>query len=255
MTTQSWQLYHAIDAVVFDCDATLSRIEGIDVLAKANGVAEQVRLLTEQAMAETGLSGDIYNQRLALVKPTAQQLATLGDEYYAHLTPDVDRVIQALQQLHKVVYVISAGIQRAVEDFAEHLNIPKENVFAVDVYFDNAGHYSGYETQSPMTRQRGKREVVEKLKQQHPCILHIGDGMNDVEAATVVERFIGYGGAYFRKNIAALCDFYITSQSITPLLPLTLTMEEANNLNAAGKKAYEQGLYHIENGEVLIKLQ
>jgi len=255
MTTHSWQLSHPIDAIVFDCDATLSQIEGIDALAKANGVEERIRLLTEEAMEKTGLNETIYAQRLDLVKPTAVQLSALGDEYYAHLTLDVDRVIQVFQRLNKSVYVISAGIQSAVESFVANLNIPKENVFAVAVYFDNRGNYSGYDAESPMTCQHGKREVVEKLKQQHPHMLHVGDGMNDVEAATVVDRFVGYGGAYFRRHIAWLCDFYITSQSVTPLLPLTLTAEEENNLDASGKKAYEQGLYHIDNGEVLIKLQ
>lgn len=255
MAIQSWHLKHTIDAIVFDCDATLSQIEGIDALAKVNGVEEQVRLLTEEAMEKTGLNSEIYRQRLELVRPTASQLAALGDDYYAHLTPDVDRVIQAFQRLHKSVYVISAGIQSAVESLAARLNIPKENVFAVAVYVDDNGNYSGYDANSPMTRQHGKREVVEALKKKHPHMLHIGDGMNDVEAAAIVERFVGYGGSYFRRHIASLCDFYITSQSITPLLPLTLTLEESENLNASGKKAYEQGLYHIDNGEVLIKLK
>jgi len=255
MTTQPVHLAQPIDAIVFDCDATLSQIEGIDFLAKANGVGEQVRLLTEEAMEKTGLSSDIYRQRLDLVKPTAQQLAALGDEYYTHLTPDVDRVIQAFQRLNKSVYVISAGIQSAVEVFAQRLNIPQENVFAVAVYSNSNGSYKGYDFNSPMTRQHGKCEVVEALKKRHPHMLHVGDGMNDVEAAAIVDRFVGYGGSYFRKHIASLCDFYITSQSITPLLPLTLTAEENEYLDVAGKKAYEQGLYHIDNGEVLIKLK
>lgn len=50
MAIQSWHLKHTIDAIVFDCDATLSQIEGIDGLAKVNGVEERVRLLTEEAM-------------------------------------------------------------------------------------------------------------------------------------------------------------------------------------------------------------
>jgi phosphoserine phosphatase len=38
MLTKNWQLQHPLDAVVFDCDGTLSQIEGIDALAEKNDV-------------------------------------------------------------------------------------------------------------------------------------------------------------------------------------------------------------------------
>ena len=253
MTTHTWQLDHPIDAVVFDCDATLSQIEGIDALAKMGGVEKEVQLLTEEAMAKTGVSTSIYRKRLDLVQPTQEQLAQLGDIYYTNLTPDVDHVIASFQALSKPVYVISAGIQQPVEDFAVRLNIPKENIFAVTVYFNAEGHYTDYDHHSPMTRQHGKCEIIEKIKQQHPRVVHIGDGMNDVEAAPVVDRFIGYGGAYFRKNIAKLCDFYVTSQSLTPVLPLILTPEESQSLPQSAHSFYEKGLNYIKDGNVLMK--
>lgn len=106
-----------------------------------------------------------------------------------------------------------------------------------------------------MTRQHGKCEIVEKIKQQHPRIVHIGDGMNDVEAATVVERFIGYGGAYFRQNIATLCDFYVASQSLAPVLPLILTSQESESLPASAHPFYEKGLNYIRDGNVLVKAE
>ena len=33
--------------------------------------------------------------------------------------------------------------------------------------------------------------------------------MNDLEAANLVERFIGYGGAYYRHHIYEVFYFYI----------------------------------------------
>ena len=44
----TFQLADPVDAIVFDCDGTLSLIEGIAVLAHANGVGEHVRELTER---------------------------------------------------------------------------------------------------------------------------------------------------------------------------------------------------------------
>src|SRR3990167_3331143 len=252
MTTYPWQLIHPIDAVIFDCDATLSQIEGINVLAEMNGVKEAVHLLTEEAMDKTGITREIYKKRLDLVRPNSTQLSGLGKHYYDHVTPDVDHVIHIFQRLNKTVYVISAGIQKAVVDFAAQLNIPSPNIFAVDIYFDKNGEYADYDHESPMARQGGKREVIQHLKSKHKHILHIGDGMNDVEAADVVTRFVGYGGAYFREHIASLCDFYIKSRSVTPVLPLTLTAVEVSTLTGAAKKYYENGLHRMQRGEVMI---
>lgn len=247
-----WQLPAPIDAIVFDCDATLSQIEGIDVLAKENGVERDVHLLTEEAMGKTGVTEKIYEQRLDLVKPTVKQLARLGAMYYDHLTPDVGRLINVFHHLNKSVFVISAGIQAAVENFAGRLGIPAQNVFAVDVYFDENGRYAEFDHHSPMTKRYGKCEVIEKLKEKYPRILSVGDGINDVETASVVTRFVGYGGAKFRDHIANLCHYYIASASLLPIFPLTITKKESNKLSTKMSAVYDEGLQYIEEGAVLI---
>src|SRR4051812_47754308 len=73
-----------IDAIIFDCDGTLSHIEGIDELAKENGVGEQGVKLTEEAMGRSGMSPELYEHRLNLVLPTAAQVDTLGQLYFQH---------------------------------------------------------------------------------------------------------------------------------------------------------------------------
>ena len=84
MTSPSWQLDNPISAIVFDCDSTLSSIDGIDFLAKNNGVGEAVKLLTRDAMGSMGLSPAIYQQRLDLVIPRREQVYALGHQYFAH---------------------------------------------------------------------------------------------------------------------------------------------------------------------------
>ena len=253
MVPLNWQLPTPLDAIIFDCDGTLSQIEGINYLAAKNGVESKVRLLTEKAMSETGITADIYKKRLDLVRPTASQVATVGAAYYAHLSPEADQVITILQQLNKTIYVVSAGIQSAVEDFVKRLQISSAQVFGVDIYFDEQGNYRDYDPHSPMSGHLGKRQVVEKLRLKHRRLAFLGDGMNDIEAASAVDRFIGYGGAYFRKNIANLCDFYIECKSLSPVLPLCLTATEAMQLATQSLKTYQTGMNYINDGLVLIK--
>ena len=96
-----------------------------DELAKMNEVGDEIEHLTEQAMSHTGLNPALYEQRLARVKPTLQQINGLGQAYFEQMTPDVLTVIQQLQKLNKNLYIISAGVNPAVTIFAELLNIPE----------------------------------------------------------------------------------------------------------------------------------
>jgi len=253
MTKLQWQLTSPIDAVVFDCDGTLSRIEGINALAELNGVGDEVCRLTDKAMADTGMSLELYNRRLSLVQPTKQQVKTIGQQYYDECSVDVSEVIRILQSLNKAIYIMSAGVNPAVIIFAALLGIPKSHVFAVDISFDAKDHYRDFDKTSPLTRSGGKRELTRKLREKHKAILHVGDGMNDVSVKSDVTRFVGYGGAFYRESIENHCDFYIRSTSLTPLLPLALTVSEFQNLSEEERSYYNRGMDFIDRGEVLIR--
>src|SRR5579863_8629398 len=88
-----WQLTAPINTIVFDCDGTLSSIEGIDELAKSNGASEQVKSLTATAMGQLGMNLELYEKRLELVNPTRDEVNLLADQYYAHRTQDIETII------------------------------------------------------------------------------------------------------------------------------------------------------------------
>jgi len=250
MTSPSWQLSNPVSAIVFDCDSTLSSIEGIDFLAKNNGVGEAVKLLTTEAMSRTGLTPSLYQKRLDLVTPRREQVHALGHQYFAHRAPDISDVITLFKRLNKAIYLVSASVNPAVKIFGEMLQIPVENVFAVDLRFDQQGNFLDFERSSPLINNDGKRNILEQLKTQHKHIIHIGDGLNDIVTLDLVTRFIGYGGVAYRKNIADLCKFYINTLSFSPLVPLTLTLDELTSLSPEESLLYEKGLAAIQEGKV-----
>jgi phosphoserine phosphatase len=250
MGAPDWQLTVPVSAVVFDCDGTISTIEGIDFLAKNNGVGEAVKSLTLEAMSHTGLNPALYQQRLDLVYPRREQVYALGHQYFAHRVPDIANIIGLFKRLNKSVYLVSAGVNPAVKMFGEMLQIPPENVFAVDLRFDQQGNFLDFERSCPLINHDGKRSIVQQLKAQHKEILHIGDGLNDVVTLDLVTRFIGYGGVAYRKSIADLCQYYIHTLSFAPLLPLALTEAELVDLQPDELALYHQGLAAIQEGKV-----
>jgi len=242
----AWQLQQPLDAVIFDCDGTLSKLEGIDELAVQNNVGDSVKALTSEAMNTSGMTPSLYEKRLELVKPTRQQVENMGQLYFDQHTPDVKKVIDVLQRLGKTVFVMSAGLKQSVDLFAEHLHIPASQVYAVAIEFDEHGEYKNFDRQSPLTMTGGKGYLVQELKQRYPSVMHIGDGANDVDVIGHVTRFVGYGGVFYRESILKLSDFYIRSLSMSPVLVLALTEDESNQLVGDDRALYEKGMELIQ---------
>lgn len=246
--SSSVPLLEPIDAVVFDCDGTLSQIEGIDELAK-KGVGDEVKRMTALAMAKTGLSPELYQQRLSLVQPSYSQLVALATEYFAATSEDAFQVITLLRRLNKAVFIISAGLNPSVTLFGQQLTVPAEHIYAVDVIFNEKKHYLSFDEHSPLVHKNGKREVINQIKQRYPRLVFIGDGINDLEASDLAVRFIGYGGAYYRENIAEQCEFYLRHASLASLLPLALTELEYQKLSASEQKLMIKGIQLLELGD------
>lgn len=214
------------DAFVFDCDGTLTSIEGIVWLAKLNHCEAEIESLTEHAMSSGGINNALYKQRLEKIQPTKKQCIDVGKAYIQHLTQDIEIVIQTLQKLNKSIYIASAGIYESVAYLANHLNIPATNVSAVPLYFNNTGEYENFDHQHLMTKSHGKAAFIHALKQKHQHICAIGDGANDLSMIDEADLFVGFGGNFYRESIKKACLNYIETKSIKPLLSLTLSPKE-----------------------------
>lgn len=236
----------SMEAIVFDCDGTLTHIEGIDELARWQGVGEEVAQLTAEAMGRSGINPELYRYRLELVKPTLQQMQELGECYFQNRAPQLLEVIHILQRLGKALYIISAGLTPAIHFFAQHLGISDQHIYAVDITFDHQGVYENFAAQSPLIHPHGKCVVMQEIAHKHPTILFVGDGLSDLEAKGEVTRFVGYGGAFPRENIKRASDCYIEKPSMAGLLACALTQEEVLKLTSAEHEIYQQGLRDLQ---------
>lgn len=118
--------------LVFDCDSTLSAIEGIDELAGPRKA--EIAALTERAMAGEVPLEAVYGRRLELLRPTREQVAALGQQYVAAALPHALELVRALKALRKRVCILSGGLRQAVFALADHLQIDSGDVFAVDIF-------------------------------------------------------------------------------------------------------------------------
>ncbi len=216
-------------SILFDFDGTLSAIDGMEFLADLKGLSDKVGSLAIRHKNTFSVSSDLYRQRLDCLRPHTIDIEHLIEAYKRNLLPGVERTFHHLHQLKKHIYIISGGIKNALIPMGELLGISADNIFAVELYFDSHGNMIGFDEESPLTDVQGKRRLIASLPLPRPSVF-IGDGINDLAAGDVVDRFIGFGGAEYRPLIEEQCEWYIRQQDITTVLPAILTQEEMTEL-------------------------
>lgn len=241
------------DLVFFDCDSTLTTIEGIDELARMKGKELRVGVLTEKAMNGELDLAEVYGKRLKAINPTRGQLAVVEQLYWEHLVPDAQEVLQALQFLAKHVFIISGGLADAVNGFGTRLGVKSENIRAVSLeynelsgewwrYYDQASQqrqrYLAYE-EGPLTISAGKPEIVRQLAGNlFGRRLLVGDGASDLATrGNGVDLFVGFGGVVVREKVERESDVFIYPNTLAPVLPL---VAGGVGLKAVSGTPYEQ---------------
>ncbi len=232
MNDTRWTSY---DLIFFDCDSTLSTIEGIDELARLKGKELRVGVLTHKAMnGELDLE-QVYGKRLQAIRPTRGQLKEVEELYFQTIVPDVQATLDALKFLKKHVFIISGGLAEPVRGFGRRLGVPAENIRAVELEYNelsgewwrydqpqtqNAHLFMDYED-SPLTISSGKPKIIRELAGTTPGRrLMVGDGSSDLATRPVVDLFVGFGGVVARDKVAKESDAFVHSLSLAPVLPL-----------------------------------
>jgi HAD superfamily phosphoserine phosphatase-like hydrolase len=223
--------WEAFGRVVFDCDSTLSEIEGVNELAAMNGVIYEVSEMTRRAMGGQVAFEEVFGARLDLIRPQKKQMAALGKLYTSTLVEDAAACVAALQSLGVDVRLLSGGYREALLPMAHKLGIPADRLHANDLLHDDEGQYAGFDGENPLSRSGGKAEVLNGL----PCggaTLLVGDGASDAEARDEVEMFVGYGGVEKRGRVRDAAPVYLHGESLAPLLVMAAGMEGCRTLLA-----------------------
>ncbi len=206
------------DIICFDCDSTLSKIEGIDELAGRVGLGEQMAALTNAAMNGEVALEDVYERRLSLIKPDKKAIDWLADLYIETMVDGVPEVFKTLLDQQRQLHIISGGIRQAILPLANRLGLSDDHVHAVDVIFNDQGDYQGFDTHSPLARTGGKAEICKTLKNSASKLAMIGDGQTDLESKQAEAFFVGFGGVVERDAVRQRADAYVNDKSLTGIL-------------------------------------
>ncbi len=206
--------------LMFDCDSTLSGIEGIDELGRLRSaeVAAQIAQLTADAMDGRVPIDDVFGLRLDLIRPSQPECARIAQRYLDHVEPHAKRVIADLRHEGWEVVILSGGFVPCIAPLAAYLGI--DRIEAVPLYFDDSGAYAGYGTHYPTIRNGGKLDVMRQLAAEgaYTAIVMVGDGISDLETKPGVDCFIGFGAYVSRDSVRAAADRFIHGLDELPAL-------------------------------------
>lgn len=228
--TQEPPSAHGFASIVFDCDSTLSSIEGVDELATES--AAEIRALTDAAMEGVLPLEEVYGRRLAIIRPTRERVDELGREYVRHIVEDAREVVHALHWLGKDVRIVSGGLLPPVLAIARELGVAPERVAAVGIRFADGGQYAGFDEGSPLARRGGKPAVVRDWSLARPSMI-VGDGSTDLEARIEVDLFVAYMGVAFRPHVAAAADVVLGARSLAPVLAIAAGEDDRRRLSTS----------------------
>lgn len=260
---ERWTPY---DLIFFDCDSTLSSIEGIDELARFKGKEWRVSVLTQKAMdGELDLS-EVYGKRLQAIRPTRGQLKAIEERYCETIVPDTEAVLAALRFLGKTIFIISGGLAEPVRGFGKRLGVPPEQIRAVELeYNELSGEWWRYhEPESrqkqafldyddgPLTVSSGKPQIVREMIAQsgkQGRTLMVGDGASDLATRGVVDLFVGFGGVVARQKVRDEADVFVQVNTLAPILPLAAgAVGYARVMGTPHQAVFERGLSLLSEG-------
>ena len=259
------------DFIFFDCDSTLSTIEGIDELARMKGKFDEVKAMTDAAMEGEVYLQSVYDKRLEMLAPTHEEIVSVDAMYRDTLVGDVRDVIGALHEAGKQVFIVSGGLLAAVRPFGRWLGVPHANIRAVGLEYDElSGEWWDYlqdqwdqrtdvqykdSEETPLVDAEGKGDVVtELIAGRFGRSLLIGDGVSDLAARDAVDLFVGFTGVVERPHVASVSDVLITGDSLAPLLEIALGDEEKETLSGTVYRAVlEEARARTNAGELTIR--
>lgn len=180
---------------VFDMDSTLVDGEGIDELARARGVYDEVSAITESAMRGEIDFGESFRRRLSLLKGIT--LSDIDDAYdRMPLMPGAIDLFFELKKMGHRVGLLSSGFDLLAERYVRDLG--GVDALAVNALELVEGICTG-EVIAPVIDAHGKAEgliaAAKALKIPLSHTVAVGDGANDIEML----RCSGFGIAFCAK--------------------------------------------------------
>lgn len=216
--------------IVFDVDSTLIQGEVIEMLAARAGAEDEVRAVTEAAMAGELDFAESLRRRVAVLEGLPESvLAEVAAEL--ELTPGARTTIRTLKRLGFRCGVVSGGFTRVISGLAEELGLDFCAANELEVV---DGRLTGRVVGEIVDRP-GKAVALRRFAQAHGVPLEqcvaVGDGANDIDMLATAGLGIAFNAKPALREVAdtALSHPYLD----VVLFVLGITRDDVERADAA----------------------
>jgi phosphoserine phosphatase len=200
--------------LVLDVDSTMIEQEVIELLADRVGLRDQVKFLTDQAMAGEIDFREALLQRVGLLKGLSKEVFqdTLAE---IKITEGVSELVSSIQQSDGMVGAISGGFSQVLEPLAHSLGLDfylANNLEVIDGLL--TGKISGEIVDADM-KAKTLRHWAKQNGFDVADTVAIGDGANDIPML----KASGFGIAFRPKDVLRPhADLIIEGNSLAPVI-------------------------------------
>lgn len=202
--------------IAFDVDSTLLRVESLDTaieaaLAALPDAAEARRRLYE--ITNAGMTGrmalrDSLEARLKLAALDKGGVDQMAERLRQRVTPGMAPLLKKLRARGDQIHAISGGFADLIEPVLGDLGFQRGDIHANRFVWQDE-RVVGLDIDSPLSRNGGKAEVLDRIAATSVETIIVGDGMTDFEAfeSGAADRFIGFGLIARRDVVVAACEY------------------------------------------------
>ena len=202
--------------IAFDVDSTLLRVESLDTaleaaLAALPDAAEARRRLHE--ITNAGMTGrmalrDSLEARLKLAALDKGGVDEMAERLRKRVTPGMAPLLKKLRARGDQIHAISGGFADLIEPVLGDLGFQRGDIHANRFVWQDE-RVVGLDIDSPLSRNGGKAEVLDRIAAASSETIIVGDGMTDFEAfeSGAADRFIGFGLIARRDVVVAACEY------------------------------------------------
>lgn len=206
--------HRAKKLVVFDMDSTIVDAEVIDEIGKAAGVEEEVKCVTERAMAGEIEFEDALRERVKLLKNLPVELLEEIAENL-ELTPGAQELLATLKELGYKIALISGGFTFFTDKLKEKLNF--DYAYANELVVKD-GRLTG-DVAGRIIDAEAKRDIIKEIAKKEGItmdeVIAIGDGAND----RFMLRDVGLGVGFNPKGVLKeFADGVLTDKNLKGIL-------------------------------------
>ncbi len=186
---------------IFDFDSTLTKVEGLDILAEitlTNNPKKEETIEEIIKITNLGIDGEIsftqsLERRIKLLNAKRSDIELLIKELRKHVSSSIERNREFFESFSENIYVISAGFKEFIDPIVAAYNIPSERVFANTFEFNEEGEIIGFDRDNVLSSHNGKIQCLKNLQLKGE-IQVIGDGYSDyvTKEAGIADKFFAY---------------------------------------------------------------